>query len=76
MLCSTHRRPTKNETPALTGWGFSLLHPATLTATGHTAPLQAAQHPRQYPCGTLLVIVAYAARYAAQFAEAAQAAFD
>ena len=38
--------------------------------------LQAAQHPRQYPCGTLLVIVAYAARYAAQFAEAAQAAFD
>ena len=31
----------------------------------HTAPLQAAQHPRQYQCGTPLVIVAHAARYVA-----------
>ena len=66
----------QNEAPALTGWGFSLLHPTTLTPTGHTVPLQAAQHPSQYQCGTLAVIVAYAARYVAQFAEAAQAAFD
>jgi len=39
-------------------------------------PAQAAQHPSQYQCGTLAVIAACTARYAAQFAEAAQAAFD
>ena len=61
----------QNEAPALTGWGFSLLHPPQAPPTGHTAPLQAAQHPSQYQHGTPLVIVAYAARYAAQFAEAA-----
>lgn len=36
--------------------------PAT---TRHTAPLQAAQYPSQYQCGTLAVIVGCAARYAA-----------
>lgn len=44
--------------------------PATLR------PAQAAQSHSRYQHGTPLVIVAYAARYVAQFSEAIQAAFD
>ena len=51
VLCSTHRRPTKTKPQPSPAGAFRYCTPQA-PPTGHTAPLQAAQHPRQYPCGT------------------------
>ena len=76
VLCSTHRRPTKTKPQPSPAGVFRYCTPQRSHLPATLRQLQAAQHPSQYQCGTLPVIAAYAARYVAQFGEAAQAAFD